>query len=374
MKLAFLASVICTAALVSLGLVVMVSSEIGITWSTEAGRQLMWSGIGMVVALVMAMVDYRWLRHAVWPAFGLALILLIAVLVMGKETGGAQRWLALGSLGTFQPSEFAKFAVILLLAYYCERNQRFMHTFSRGVVVPGLLVGVVLLLVVLERDWKSTILIAGLTGVVLLVAGIRWRYVFLAGVAGAVLFACALVQNEVRYNRVVSWYNSEHAVQSVGYQNRQAELAIANGGVLGRGLGQGEIYGSVPAFRTDFIFALVGEELGLVGSASVVVAFMLFLLSGVAIAWRARDTFGLLLGVGVTMLIAMQAFVNVGVVTGLLPNTGLALPFVSKGGTNLVMTMMMVGVLFSVAVTTAREGVLEGGAAELDDLEAMAQV
>ncbi|MGA1237909.1 MAG: FtsW/RodA/SpoVE family cell cycle protein [Limisphaerales bacterium] len=374
MRLAFLASVICTAALVSLGLVVMVSSEIGITWSTEAGRQLMWSGIGVVAAMVMAMLDYRWLRHAVWPAFCLALVLLVAVLVMGKEAGGAQRWLALGSLGTFQPSEFSKFAVILLLAYYCERNQRFMHTFWRGVAVPGMLVGVVLVLVFLERDWKSTILITGLSGVVLLVAGIRWRYVFLSGAVGAVLFVLGLAQNEVRYNRVVNWYNAEEADESGIYQNRQAELAIANGGVLGRGLGQGQIYGSVPAFRTDFIFALVGEELGLVGSASVVVAFMLFLISGVAIAWRAKDTFGLLLGVGVTMLIAMQAFVNVGVVTGVLPNTGLALPFVSKGGTNLVMTMMMVGVLFSVAVTTAREGVQEPGAAELDDLGAAAQV
>ncbi|MFM1943659.1 MAG: Lipid flippase FtsW [Verrucomicrobiota bacterium] len=373
MRLAFLVSVICTAALVSLGLVVMVSSDIGLNWSTEAGRQLMWSGIGVVVAMVMAMMDYRWLRHAVWPAFGLALALLVAVLVMGKEAGGAQRWLALGSLGTFQPSEFAKFAVILLLAYYCERNQRFMHTFWRGIAVPGMLVGLVLVLVFLERDWKSTILITGLTGVVLLVAGIRWRYVFLSGAMGVVLFVLALAQNEVRYNRVVNWYNAEEADESGTYQNRQAEFAIANGGVGGRGLGQGEIYGSVPAFRTDFIFALVAEELGLVGSVSVVVAFMLFLVSGVSIAWRARDTFGLLLGVGVTMLIAMQAFVNVGVVTGVLPNTGLALPFVSKGGTNLVMTMMMVGVLFSVAVTTAREGVLENGTAELDDLGAAAQ-
>lgn len=370
MRLAFLAAAISTAALVSLGLVVMVSSEIGMGWGTEAGRQVIWCGVGLGVATVAALLDYRWLRSLAWPLFGVAVLLLGAVLVFGEERNGAKRWLELGGGLSFQPSEFAKLALVVLLARYGEQQQRFMHTWWRGIFVPGCLVGVVLALVFAERDWKTTMLIAAVSGCMLLVAGVRWRYVLPIAAACVAVLGVLLIQNPVRLNRVVSWWDSERADPDVVLQAERAKQAMGNGGIVGTGLGEGVAYGRVPEVRTDFILALIGEELGLVGTTSVVLAFLTLLLAGTTIAWKAKDTFGLLLSSGLTLLIALQAVINIGVVTSVFPNTGLALPFLSRGGTNLVVTLALVGVLFSVARTTARGQMEEEPVPDLEELGA----
>jgi cell division protein FtsW len=365
-----MAAAISTAALVSLGLVAIVSSEIGIGWGTEAGRQVIWCGVGLLVAMVAALADYRWLRYMAWPLFVLAVGSLVAVLVVGEERNGAQRWLALGNVLSFQPSEVAKLALIVLLAYYGEYQQRYMHTWWRGMCMPGCLVVLVLVLVFKEPDWGTTMLIAAVSGCMLLVAGVRWRHVLPLAAAGVVLLSVLLVQNPMRWNRVVSWWSPQNASEAVTWQTDKAKAAMANGGVFGTGLGEGEAYGTVPEVRTDFIFALIGEELGLVGTSSVVLAFLVFLVSGMAIAWKARDTFGLLLSSGLTLLIALQATINIGVVTAVFPNKGLALPFLSRGGTNLVVALASVGILFSVARITAREQLSEEPIADLEELGA----
>jgi len=365
-----MAAAISTAALVSLGLVAIVSSEIGIGWGTEAGRQVTWCGVGLLVAAVAALADYRWLRYLAWPLFVLAVGLLVAVLIFGEERHGAKRWLELGNVLSFQPSEFAKLALIVLLARYGEQQQRFMHTWWRGIFIPGCLVAVVLGLVFAGRDWKTTMLIASISGCMLLVAGVRWRYVLPLAAVGVALLGVLVVQNPLRLNRVLSWWDSDKADPDLVLQNERALEALGSGGMFGTGLGEGVAYGRVPEVRTDFILALIGEELGFVGAAAVVLAFLTLLLAGTAIAWRAKDTFGLLLSSGLTLLIALQALVNIGVVTWVFPNTGLALPFLSRGGTNLVVTLALVGILFSVARTTAREELSEEPIAELEELGA----
>jgi cell division protein FtsW len=370
MRLATTMLAFSTAALVSVGLVVMASSEIDFGLSSAAGRQVLWCGLGLLAAAGVALFDYRWLKRLSALLFVLSTALLVAVLVVGKEQNGATRWLSLGAGLTFQPSELAKLALIVLLAHYGERYQRFMPTFWKGLVVPGFLVGSTLVLVLLEPDRGTTVLLAAVSGGMLLVAGVRWLHLLPLGVVGVAGLGFLLLQDPVPLKRLESWINPEATREGAGYQVYQAQLAIASGGVTGRGLGSGEHYGYVPEVRTDFIFALVGEEMGLAGSVAVVVAFLVFLVASVGVAWHARDTFGLLLGSGAALLIGLQAFINLGVVTGVLPNKGLPLPFISKGGSSVFLMLVLVGVLFSVARTTLRERAEDEPMPELEELRA----
>src|SRR5437773_1373090 len=188
------------------------------------------------------------------------------------------------------------------------------------------------------------------SGIVLLVAGVRWRYFFPPLILGAITFVLFLLNNPVRMKRIFSWINPDETKEGVGYQAWQAMLALGSGGWSGLGLGNGrQKFGFLPEHQTDLIFANIGEELGLIATLSVVAAFVMLLICGVYIAWHARDTFGLLLGTGLTFLIGLQAFINVGVVTSALPNKGLPLPFISRGGSNLFLMLVCVGLLLSVA-------------------------
>jgi cell division protein FtsW len=341
MRLATTMLAFSTAALVSVGLVVMASSEIDFGLSSAAGRQVLWCGLGLLAAAGVALFDYRWLKRLSALLFVLSTALLVA-----------------------------KLALIVLLAHYGERYQRFMPTFWKGLVVPGFLVGSTLVLVLLEPDRGTTVLLAAVSGGMLLVAGVRWLHLLPLGVVGVAGLGFLLLQDPVPLKRLESWINPEATREGAGYQVYQAQLAIASGGVTGRGLGSGEHYGYVPEVRTDFIFALVGEEMGLAGSVAVVVAFLVFLVASVGVAWHARDTFGLLLGSGAALLIGLQAFINLGVVTGVLPNKGLPLPFISKGGSSVFLMLVLVGVLFSVARTTLRERAEDEPMPELEELRA----
>jgi cell division protein FtsW len=358
---------VSTGVLVSLGLVAIVSSEVEIGWRSEAGLQVLFCLLGLGVAAGIALFSYRWLRWAAWPAFGLALALLVAVLIWGDKDYRATRWLDLGWGLTFQPSEFAKLALILVLAWYGERYQRFMPTWWRGFVIPGLIIGTVSGLLILQPDFGTMVLLGAVSGSVLLVAGTRWRHLLPAAVLGvAVLWVLLLLDPSGRINRVLDFLNPVPG--SPGrVQVDHSKRALGSGGLFGVGPGQGEYYGWVPYFRSDFILALVGEEFGLLGTLSVVLAFGLLVWAGVRIAWLARDTFALLLASGLTLMIGMQAAINIGVAIDLLPNTGIALPFLSKGGSSLLITLTMVGILFSIAGTTAREQVAEVDT--VDDLD-----
>ncbi|MEJ5237659.1 MAG: putative lipid II flippase FtsW [Limisphaera sp.] len=350
MKLAVTTLVFCVTALVALGLVVLYSSTMVQHGADQVTRQAIWCALGLTIAAVLAAVDYARWRRWVWVMYGIAVFLLALVLVpgIGIRVNGASRWLGFGSV-RLQPSEFAKLALILLIAWYGERRARQLMIL-RGVVKPGLAVGVMLGLVFLEPDVGTTVLMAGLALALFLVAGVSWRLVLPAGLSGAAAVGWYVWQDPVRAQRIFSWVALEETKQGTGFQPYQAMLALGSGGWTGLGLGNGrQKMGFVPEHHTDFIFAVVGEELGLVGTLLVLFLYVTVLWCGLWIALRARDTFGLLLAMGVTLLISMQAIINIGVVTSLFPNKGLPLPFISYGGSSLVVMLAAVGLLLSVA-------------------------
>jgi len=291
------------------------------------------------------------------PALVLALLLLVAVMIpgIGLERNGARRWLQLPGT-TFQPSEFAKLAVIIALAHYCERKGRRMGTFRYGLLIPGAVLALFLGLIFIEPDWGATVLLATVCGLMLFLAGTKLRFIIPPVIALGAAGGFLLSQNTVRLNRITSWLDPEGTKQGVGYQAWQSLIALGSGGTTGLGLGNGrQKLGFVPEHQTDFIFSVIGEELGLVATLGVVLGFVLFVVCGAFIAMRSRDFFGYLLASGMTLLIGLQAFINIGVVTSTLPNKGLPLPFISRGGTNLVVMLFCVGVLLSVARFASRE-------------------
>ena len=358
MKFGSTTLVFVVSALLALGLVMLYSATMFHRGGAFWGSQVLWCCIGLVVCLGAAVADYQVLKKISAPALVLAFLLLVAVMLpgIGLERNGARRWLQLPGT-TFQPSEFAKLAVIIALAHYCERKGRKMGTFRYGLLIPGMVLALFLGLIFIEPDWGATALLATVCGLMLFMAGTKLRFmvppVIVLGAAGGFL----LSQNTVRLNRIMSWLDPEGTKQGVGYQAWQSLIALGSGGTTGLGLGNGrQKLGFVPEHQTDFIFSVIGEELGLVATMGVVVAFVLFVVCGAYIAMRSRDFFGFLLASGMTLLIGLQAFINIGVVTSTLPNKGLPLPFISRGGTNLVVMLFCVGVLLSVARFASREG------------------
>ncbi len=341
----------CTASLLALGLTMLYSARMMQDGGHYLLLQLIWSGLGLVAAGVAAVVDYRLLKKFAWFLLALAVVLLALVLVpgIGLRIGGARRWLGYGGF-RLQPSEFAKLALVVCLAFYGERYQRHMPTWWRGMVYPGVILAVVMGLVFREPDYGTTILFGAVGGTMLLVAGVRWRYFIPPVLAGLAAFALAVAYNPVRIKRIFSWLNLEETKDDKGYQAYQAMLALGSGGWNGLGLGNGrQKLGFVPEHHTDFIFSIIGEELGLIATLLIVLAFVVFVLCGIYIAWNARDRFGFLLGSGLTFLVGYQAFVNIGVVTSALPNKGMPLPFISYGGSNLFVLLTAVGILLNIA-------------------------
>jgi cell division protein FtsW len=327
-------------------------------------KQLAWIVLGVLAAVAVASMDYRRLRAAGWLLFAAVLVLLVLARTpgIGQNIRGAWRWIDLGYF-SLQPSEFGKIALVLCLAAYADRFQREMPGFRRGVLVPGGLVLLLAGLVLAGKDYGTTALLLALAAALLLVGGARpWHLAppFLG--AAAVLLALVLA-NPTKNTRLDAWLNPAAHADGTAHQAIQAGIAIGSGGLTGRGLGEGlHKRGYVPDQHTDFIFSAIGEELGLAGTGGVLLAYLVLLAAGCAIAARARDLFGVMLAFGATFAITLQAAVNVGVVTGVLPNKGLALPFVSYGGSSLLAMLTLVGLLFSVArrAGPAADGELAG--------------
>ena len=354
MKLAVTLLVFCVAALLALGMVMLYSSTMGQPGAHYLMMQAIWAGLGVVLCLATASLDYHLLKKAAWPLLILSVVLLALVLMphIGLKIKGARRWFGYGSV-RLQPSELAKLALIIALAWYGEHYQRQMGGWKRGIVIPALLVAVVLGLIFVEPDRGTTILLATVSGVMLLIAGVRWIYLVPPITGGMAALAISLCQDPMRLKRIFGWLHLEEHKDGVGYQAYQAMLALGAGGWTGLGLGNGlQKLGFVPENHTDFILSIIGEELGLVATLLVVAAFATIVLCGIFIARNARDTFGLLLGSGVSFLIGLQAFINIGVVTSALPNKGLPLPFVSYGGSSLIVSLLSVGILSNIARQT----------------------
>lgn len=359
MKVAITSLVFCIAALLALGMVMLYSASMTQVGAGYLVKQLLWCGLGLVACLVMAWVDYALLRKFAWPLLALSVVLLVLVFVphvgagydqAGRHVGlnGAKRWIDL-KVFRFQPSDLAKLALIVVTAWYCERYHRKMNDWKRGIVIPGLILTPVLLLIFIEPDRGTTILMAGVISVMLLIAGVRWQYFAVPLLLGVTALGFSLWHDPMRMKRIFAWLYLEENKSGVGYQAYQAMLALGSGGPTGLGLGDSrQKLGFIPEHHTDFILSIIGEELGLI-TLLVVLAFIVIVICGAYIALRARDTFGLMLGCGITFLIGFQAFINIGVVTSALPNKGLPLPFISYGGSNLLMMLTCVGILLSIA-------------------------
>jgi cell division protein FtsW len=313
-------------------------------------RQTMWLFIGSAALVTTALVDYRWWAR-LWPwLYGSAVVLLIFCFIppIGMKINGAWRWINLG-FASFQPSELGKVAVLVFLAWWYHRYEAESKEFLRGFVYPLAVAGAIMGLIVLEVDLGATALIGVTTLSVMFVAGtgLRWLVpLLLAGFAG---LAFAIFTIKERLARFMAFLDPEKFKLDEGLQQWQAMLAFGAGGVSGLGLGEGRqkmLY--LPYAHTDFIFPMIGEELGLRFTLLTVFCFLLILLAGVLIAMNARDRFGMLLGFGITIIITLQAAINIGVTTSLLPNKGMPLPFISYGGSNLAVSMMLVGILLNI--------------------------
>lgn len=351
MKTAVTTLAFCVIALLTLGMVMLYSSSMTQFGSHYLIMQLIWCALGLGVCVTATCVDYRLLKKFAVPLYVIAVIALALVLEpnLGLKVKGARRWFDFGFM-RFQPSEVGKIALIIALAWYADRYQRYMNTWSRGILPTGAIVVVILGLIFVEPDRGTTILLAAVSGTMLLIAGVRWKHLVTLAIPGVLAIGYLIWRDPVRMARVMSWMDVEGSKTGVGFQAHQGMLALGSGGWTGLGLGNGrQKLGWVPEHHTDFIFAIIGEELGLIATLLVVVAYVMIVICGIYISLRAPDAFGFLLGCGLTFLIGLQAFINIGVVTGALPNKGLALPFISYGGSNLLAMFSCVGLIFSIA-------------------------
>jgi cell division protein FtsW len=358
MKWATKILIFCVAVLVGLGLVMLYSASMNMVVGKAAAgagyllSQLVWLAFGLIGCVIAARIDYRrWKKVSPYLlAASVILLLLVFAPVIGIGRKGAHRWIGLPGMPHFQPSELARLSLIIFLAAYGEWFQRQMSGFRQGLVIPGCIIALVLALIYIEPDRGCAILLALVAGAVLIVAGVRLRYLLLPALALLAGLGFSLLHDPMRLRRIMAWIHPEANKEGAGYQAYQAMIALGSGGWSGLGLGNGrQKLDFVPEQHTDFIFSIIGEELGLIATLGVVLLFIALVACGVYIARRSNDTFGLLLGAGITFMIGLQAFINMGVVTSLLPNKGMPLPFISYGGSNLLLTLIAVGLLLSIS-------------------------
>jgi cell division protein FtsW len=320
-------------------------------------RQAIWVGIGLVACIFAALMNYHFWQKTWWLWFAVALVALALCYIphIGMRINGSRRWVGYGPI-TFQPSELAKIATILFLAAWFARREKPDGNVLSGFIIPLAIISMPAALVLGEVDLGTTALIAATAFVVMFIAGTN--PLWLGGLAFAALGGLILIATQIseRMGRLSAFLHPQNYKDDAGLQQMQALIAWGSGGIDGLGLGNGRqkmLY--LPYAHTDFIFPIIGEELGLRFSLLVVFLFVVIIVCGIMIALHARDRFGLLLGCGIVSLIALQAAVNIGVTTSLLPNKGLPLPFISYGGSNLVACMFGIGVL----VNIYRQGILE---------------
>jgi cell division protein FtsW len=358
---------VTVAALVVFGTVMIFSASFAINLPRGGGayyylqKQLLWVALGAAACLATARVDYHaWRRYSVVALAG-ALALLVGVIALpgaGVEAGGARRWLDLGPLPQFQPSELAKMALVLYMADWLARKGPRLRSWVTGVLPFAALLGVLIFLVMLEPDLGTSALLAIVGITMFLVAGADLRQFVLFVGSGAAAFVGLALAAPYRRDRLSLFMKSEAELRTLasGWQLVQARLAIGSGGIAGLGLGASrQKYAWLPAAHTDAIFAVIGEELGLIGCACVLALFLLLAVRGYRVAFNAPDPFGVLLATGIVSWIVFQALINIGGITTTIPFTGVPLPFISFGGTSLIVDLAAVGILANVSRQTVEE-------------------
>ena len=330
-------------------------------------KQLFFLPLAIAVMYLMAGIDYRrfsFTRAGYFKSFtpyllALSITLLVLVLIpgIGQEKNYARRWLAIkiGSASiSFQPSELAKWSLVIFLAAFLDKYADTMKLFLKRFVPVCLVAGAVVALIV-TQDFGTAAFISLLTFLMLLIGRVRWRYFLTSLPVIAPLFYFAIVTSPSRINRLRAFFFPGHADSNSLYQAKQSLIAISSGGIFGKGLGRGILkYGHLPEDTTDFIFAVIAEELGFVGGIVVIAVFVGFIVAGILLIRRCEDPFGRLLAAGIVLTIGIQAAINIGVVTVVLPTKGISLPFISAGGSGMVLSAAAVGILLNIAAQSAK--------------------
>jgi cell division protein FtsW len=319
-------------------------------WTYFLKREAIYGVLGLIAFSCALRTDYSIYRRITYPLLAMTLGLLVLVLVAGSRAGGAVRWLKLGPV-SFQPSEMAKFALVLYLAVLLSRHKEKVRDFSMGFLPPMLMTGMFLVLVLRQPDLGTAVIMGVAALGLLFVAGTRTTYLWAAVLAAApVVWKVFITGTPWRMRRMLAFLNPYQFRREGGYQLYESLISVGSGGLFGQGLGQGrQKLFFLPAAHTDFILAIVGEELGLMGVLFVLAGFGVLVWRGFLAAARARDAFGSYLAFGLASLLGLQALFNMGVVMGLLPTKGLPLPFISYGGTALVVSLFMAGVLGNIS-------------------------
>lgn len=324
-------------------------SEFGYNMFHFLQRQSLFAGIGLLVMLFMSRVPYRLLLRTGWPLYIASGVMLIYVALFGRAVGGAQRWMNLPLIGRFQPSEITKVAVILVLSSIIFFKKDILDTWKGFLYLSGI-VGVAAGLVLVGN--LSTAIIVGIIGMsIIFVASPHvGRFIAIGGAAVGVLVSyIGFFAQDFRGARFDAWLRPFDFPQGVGYQTIQSLYAIASGGIFGLGIGQSRQKSFLPEPHNDMIFAIISEELGFAGAVFILALFAILIWRGIKIAMNATDLFGALVATGIVVMIAGQAIINVAVVTNSIPNTGIPMPFISYGGTSLLVTMFLIGVLLNIS-------------------------
>lgn len=317
-------------------------------------RQALFAAIGVVCLIIGARIPYDWYRRAAIPIFGLALVGLVATLAIGEVRGGAQRWIVLGPV-TIQASEFAKFAVIVMLSMILARKAQYLDTFMHVFIPVAIVLAALGLPLMMQPDFGTTALIAATALTILFASSAKLLHVVGVSLTGVALGGMLAIAAPYRLERVTSFLSENPDVLGDGYHAHQSLVALGTGGWFGVGLGASRARWSfLPNAHSDFIFSIIGEETGLAGSLAVIALFMVLAAVGTTIALRCHDPFGRLMAMGIVAWLTFQALVNVGGVVKVLPITGVPLPFVSAGGSAMMANLFAVGVLINIARISAR--------------------
>lgn len=363
--------VVCAIGLVFLGLTILFSATVSFKGGPYSylNKQIFGVFVAAMAAFVVSRLDLEYARRHVWVVGGVTVLALLLVVVpgIGISVKGSRRWLGFGPV-RFQVSELGKIAMVFCLAHYLALNQTRIGEFKRGYVYPLAIVGLFAGLIILEPDFGTSALVCAVGGILLFLAGAKWRYILPTAGAALAGFAVLVVHNENRLRRFLAFLDVEGNKQSGTYQLWQSLLAFAVGGTEGVGLGQGrQQLNFLPEAHTDFIFAVIGEELGLPFTLGVVFIFVVMFVAGFLHLRRAPNLFQYLLVTGAVLLMCLQAIINLGVVTGTLPTKGMSLPFISAGLSNLLLMGVLIGLILNTQRNWSRTG-LESGRRSMEEL------
>ena len=348
-----------TVILICIGIVMIYSASSIYAWERYKDsffflkRHLSFLFIGAFLTFLFMSVDYRKLKRSARPLLILSILLLVLVLIpgIGREVAGARRWFRFKFI-SFQPSELANIAIIIYIADFIFRKGNYIRTFLHGFLPPMLILGLAALLILMQPDLGTALALGIVVFIMLFMAGVRLSYLLSVILASLPLFYILIFSVPYRRMRIMAFLNPWLDPKGSGFQIIQSQIALGSGGIFGVGLGQSRqklFY--LPAAHTDFIFSIIGEELGLLGTIGIILLFMIFIKQGLKIIKNSQDTFGYFLALGLVLMISFKAVINIGVSCGLLPTKGLPLPFISYGGSSFIFDMISVGILMNIART-----------------------